>query len=60
LRHDVARPLSVDNRVWPTVFDGPWEEVPLRDGPQGKQIGVSWAYDRTAIRPNARLWGSAF
>jgi hypothetical protein len=56
LRHDVARPLSVDNRVWPTVFDGPWEEVPLRDGPQGKQIGVSWVYDRTVIGPNAPLW----
>lgn len=22
LRHDVARPLSVDARVWPTIVDG--------------------------------------
>ena len=56
LRPEVARPLSVDNVVWPTIFDGPWEEVQVLDGPQGKQIGVTWVYDRRVIGPNAPLW----
>jgi hypothetical protein len=56
LRRDVGRPLSVDGGVWPTTFDGPWEEVPLLDGPQGKQIGVSRTLDRSVIGLNAPLW----
>ena len=58
LRHDVARPLSIDQAVWPTIFDGPWEAVPLLDGPGGKQKGdqVVWVHDRKKIGPNAPLW----
>jgi hypothetical protein len=55
---DVARPLSVDRGVWPTIFDGPRVDVPLFDEwpPRGKQIGVTQDYDRTVIGPNAPLW----
>jgi hypothetical protein len=58
LRRDVARPLSVDAAVWPTIVDGPWRHVPVLDGPGGKQIGdqVTRDYDRTVIGPNAPLW----
>ncbi len=58
LRHDVARPLSIDRSVWPTIFDGPWQAVPVTDGPGGKRIGdqVVWVHDRNKIGPNAPLW----
>jgi len=60
LRDDVARPLSVDPGVWPSVVDGPWQCVPMLDGPRGKQLGdqVTWIQDRAVIGPNAPLWES--
>jgi hypothetical protein len=58
LRQDVARPLSVDAAVWPRIVDGPWRDVPLLDGPRGKQLGdrTTRTHDSSVIGPNAPLW----